>query len=147
MVIGLNPSTADETLDDPTIRRCVGFAKRWGFSGLSMTNLFAWRDTQPAGMKAAVDPVGPDNDGWLLNCASGAGRIIAAWGNHGSHLGRDRAVVRLLAGGELLCFQMNEDGSPAHPLYMPGDINPIPYARGVGLLEADKSEGGYAGGV
>ena len=68
LFIGLNPSTADETLDDPTIRRCIDFAKRWGYGGLVMANLFAYRATNPSEMKAATDPVGVANDEWLIGC-------------------------------------------------------------------------------
>lgn len=85
MFVGLNPSTADETMDDQTIRRCVGFAKQSGFAGLCITNLFASRATQPADMKAAIDPVGSHNDQALLRVAQDASVIVAAWGNGGAH--------------------------------------------------------------
>jgi hypothetical protein len=125
MIIGLNPSTADETKDDPTIRRCIGFAKAWGFSSLCMTNLFAWRDTDPKGMKAAEDPVGPENDRWLLECSINAGLIIAAWGTHGAHLDRGNKVKAMIP--NLHCMRQNSDGSPAHPLYLPGSLQPLLY--------------------
>jgi hypothetical protein len=128
MVIVLNPSTADESRDDPTIRRCVGFAKEWGFQALCMTNLFAWRDTDPAKMKAAMFPVGGDNDMWLLNCASGAGLILAAWGNHGSFLDRGKTVLADLrdAGRPVHALGRNQDGSPKHPLYVAASTEPVP---------------------
>jgi hypothetical protein len=122
MVIGLNPSTADETKDDPTIRRCIGFAKKWGFGALCMTNLFAWRDTDPEKMKASVEPVGIENDQWLETCAKNAGMILAAWGNHGAYIGRDKCVRGFLP--PLLCLGTNKDGSPKHPLYVKGDTVP-----------------------
>lgn len=130
-VIALNPSTADETKDDPTIRRCIDFAKRWGFGALCMTNLFAWRDTLPANMKKAEDPIGPDNDQWLTDCAKGAGLILAAWGKHGSYLHRADLVVRLLArnGATVHCLRTNGDGSPQHPLYIPADTLPKFYGN------------------
>ena len=78
MFIGLNPSTADETEDDPTIRRCMNFAKDWGYGGLCMTNLFAYRATIPANMMSAADPVGAENNAWLANLAENAGVIVAA---------------------------------------------------------------------
>lgn len=90
MFIGLNPSTADETADDPTIRRCIRFARDWGFGGLLMTNLFAFRATDPAVMKAEAEPVGPENSAIIQSNACNAGIIIAAWGVHGVHMGRDR---------------------------------------------------------
>jgi hypothetical protein len=123
--IGLNPSTADETLDDPTIRRCIGFAKSWGYGAMCMTNLFAWRDTQPANMKLVPHPIGPDNDKWLLEIAQGAGLIVAAWGKDGSHLYRGVKVKQMLP--SLHCFKLNQDGTPQHPLYLKKTIKPIAY--------------------
>lgn len=125
MVVGLNPSTADERNDDPTIRRCIGFAKSWGFGALCMTNLFAWRDTDPERMKAESEPVGVENDARLQACATGAGLILAAWGKHGSHMGRGRVVRELLP--SLHCLKRNKDGSPMHPLYVAANTQPQPY--------------------
>ena len=84
--LGLNPSTADETADDPTVRRCIDYSKRWGMGSLLMLNIFAYRSTDPEKMKAVADPVGPDNDRWIKEIAGNAGIVIAAWGNHGDHL-------------------------------------------------------------
>lgn len=123
MFVGLNPSTADETQDDPTIRRCIAFAKAWGYSGLCMTNLFAYRATLPENMKAAADPVGPENDAHLMAMADSAGVIVAAWGVHGAHQGRDAAVLRLLP--DLYCLALTKDGHPGHPLYLPKTLRPI----------------------
>jgi hypothetical protein len=126
MVIGLNPSTADETNNDPTIRRCIDFAKRWGFGALCMTNLFAWRDTRPANMKKAADPVGPLNDYYLFEVAKNAGMILAAWGKCGAH--RKRAAylrdVFREAKFPIHRLRLNNDGSPEHPLYIPADTVP-----------------------
>lgn len=119
MVIGLNPSTATETVNDPTIRRCIGFAQREKCDALLMTNAFAFRATLPEDMKSAGDPVGPENDEWLVRCASLATVVVAAWGVHGPHLGRDRAVKELIP--NLLCFGTTADGHPKHPLYLPRD--------------------------
>ncbi len=130
MIIGLNPSTADETVDDPTIRRCIGFAKAWGFGALCMTNLFAWRDTKPENMKRAIDPVGPENDRWLSECAAGAGLILAAWGKDGSFLNRSIAVqssIHALWPERLKCLRRNADGSPGHPLYIPSATQMLKY--------------------
>jgi len=112
----LNPSTADEANDDPTVRRCVQFAKDWGYGAFCMTNLFAFRATDPADMKAAVDPVGDDNDYWLAKVATDAGAVVAAWGEHGAFLNRERAVRLLLT--NLKCLKTNASGQPAHPLYL-----------------------------
>lgn len=125
MVIGLNPSTADETKDDPTIRRCIGFAKAWGFGALCMTNLFAWRDTDPWAMKRADEPVGEANDAWLSTIARGAGLILAAWGTHGSHLGRDEIIVERLP--VMHCLGLNRDDSPKHPLYIKASTEPVQF--------------------
>ena len=125
--IMLNPSTADATLDDPTIRRCIGFARDRGFGGLRVLNLFAFRATDPAHMKAAQDPVGPDNDIHLIAALTAAAAanapVIAAWGTHGAHNGR-AAEVRELAlqyGVELMCLGATRDGHPRHPLYVKAD--------------------------
>lgn len=130
MVIGLNPSTADETKDDPTIRRCIDFAKRWGFGALCMTNLFAWRDTDPEQMKLVEDPSGPLNDHHLLEIAKGAGMILVAWGKHGKHLNRDRRVFAMIESAHYVVMhslKVNKDGTPQHPLYIPADTMPAIY--------------------
>ena len=124
MFVGLNPSTADETQDDPTIRRCIAFAKAWGYAGLCMTNLFAFRATAPKVMKAAADPVGPENDRYLLALASRAGVVVAAWGANGTHLGRSSEVLKLLP--KLQCLSLTKDGHPGHPLYLRKTLTPIP---------------------
>lgn len=126
MFVGLNPSTADETQDDPTIRRCMDFARRWGFGALCMTNLFAWRDTKPENMKKATDPIGPLNDFYLSRLARDAGIVIAAWGKHGSHLRRADYFKSLTseAGFDLYALRLNGDGSPEHPLYIPATTKP-----------------------
>lgn len=123
MFVGLNPSTADETNDDPTIRRCIRFTQSWGYSRLCMTNLFAWRATKPEDMMAADNPVGPDNDATLLDLASRAAVVIAAWGVNGTHLGRDQAVRAFLP--RLHYLRLTADGHPGHPLYLPGALRPI----------------------
>lgn len=119
MFIGLNPSTADETKNDPTIRKCIGFAKRWGLDALCMTNLFAFRATDPRVMKQQADPIGEDNDKWLKQVAHQASVIVAAWGLHGAHNGRDKRVTRMI--GDVRCLRYTKDGFPEHPLYVPYD--------------------------
>lgn len=127
MVIGLNPSTADEVQDDPTVRRCIAYAKSWGYAGLCMTNLFAFRATDPQDMKAVRDPIGPDNDRHLLDCSRQAGIVVAAWGEHGVHLDRAAAVTQLL--GDLHYLRMNQSGQPGHPLYLPKALRPVRWIR------------------
>ncbi len=99
IVIGLNPSTADETKDDPTIRRCMRYAKDWGLGGLVMLNIFAYRSTDPKGLRQVEDPIGPDND-WYLTQTRG-GIMLCAWGANGGLNGRDKEVIELLANKEL----------------------------------------------
>lgn len=127
MVIGLNPSTADETKDDPTIRRCIKFATGWGFSALCMTNLFAYRATKPKDMWAAAEPVGCDNDKWLGLCAAEAGMILAAWGTQPGQGLPMRAGCVLAALPGVYCLGTTEDGQPRHPLYLAGDTKPVEY--------------------
>lgn len=127
MFIGLNPSTADETEDDPTIRRCIAFSKAWGYNGLCMSNLFAFRATDPAVMLAESDPIGPENDVHLLEMARRAGIVIAAWGMPGSHRGRDVAVRNLVP--NLHYLRLTKDGHPGHPLYLPGSLTPVIWSR------------------
>lgn len=123
MFVGLNPSTADETQDDPTIRRCIAFAKSWGYAGLCMTNLFAFRATDPKDMLAQGDPVGDENDDWLVRIASDAGVVVAAWGVHGTHLGRDKDVRAMLP--NLHCLALTKEGHPGHPLYLRKTLTPV----------------------
>ena len=122
MFIGLNPSTADETTDDPTIRRCIRFARDWGFDALCMANLFAIRATDPKVMMASDEPVGPDNDVWLRRLSADAGIVIAAWGAYGSHQGRDLIVLGMLP--ELHHLGLTKLGRPRHPLYLRADSKP-----------------------
>lgn len=128
-VIGLNPSKADENSDDPTIRKCIGFAKRLGFGALCMTNLFAFRATQPDDMKKATDPAGIDNHHHVLQCASEAGTVLAAWGADGKHHNQDLNVRQWMqsVGVTLHCLRQNKDGSPGHPLYIPYTAQPVIY--------------------
>jgi len=122
MFVGLNPSTADEIEDDPTVRRCVSFAKAWGYGGLYMANLFAYRATSPTEIYSVKDPVGPENDLWLIKLFKDAGIVVAAWGNHGSYMGRSHIVLSLFP--SFYCLKLNKSGEPAHPLYQPGTAKP-----------------------
>ncbi len=134
----LNPSTADATQDDPTIRRCIGFAKREHCGGLLVVNLYAYRATKPADLWRAADPVGRDNDFYLADAAvesniSGA-PLIAAWGALAGVARAERA--RRLLGHRLSCLGLTKSGAPRHPLYLaansalrPFAADPIDYAR------------------
>lgn len=126
----LNPSTADATVDDPTIRRCIGFARAWGLKALLVVNLYALRSPDPALLWTAPDAVGPDNDHWLkreLVLADHIGSpVIAAWGAH-ARADRVRAVMALPGADRFQCLARNKDGSPKHPLYQPADTIPTPW--------------------
>lgn len=131
MFIGLNPSTADETHDDPTIRRCVRFAKDWGFGGVYMLNLFAIRATDPAVMKLVPEPIGPSNDYALEIYAGAADLVVAAWGRDGAHRDRGafvrRLIDRVLTGRRWLCLRhlgLTQGGHPKHPLYLSKETRP-----------------------
>jgi len=124
MFIALNPSTADETSDDLTLTKCINYAKSWGFGGVCMANLFAFRATLPSDMKASSDPIGKDNNRWLENLANDAAIVVAAWGNDGSYLNRSEQVKQLLP--NLHCLKINKSGEPAHPLYLAAKLKPVP---------------------
>lgn len=122
--IMLNPSTADHREDDPTIRRCMGFARRDGFGGIEVVNLFAFRATKPQVMRAAADPVGPENDDYIRALLGRGHPVIAAWGANGDYRGRDQAVLRLAREtnrADLRHLGLTAKGQPMHPLYRPGD--------------------------
>jgi len=114
--VGLNPSTANETSDDPTIRRCVGFAVRWGYGEMHMLNLFAFVSTDPLMLYNCNNeaPVGEENDRYLRELYP---EIVVCWGNHGDINGRADAVRQLLT--DPFCFGVNKGGQPKHPLYLP----------------------------
>ncbi|WP_426291211.1 DUF1643 domain-containing protein [Sphingomonas sp. TWP1-3-1] len=126
-IIMLNPSTADAENDDPTIRRCIALARREGFGGIHVFNLFAFRATSPDDMKAVADPVGPLNDYWLGQALRAAAiarvPVLAAWGAHGGHRTRANYVrgMAQLHGAELVCLGTTAAGHPRHPLYVKGD--------------------------
>lgn len=122
--IGLNPSTADENKDDPTIRRCIGFTKAWGFGGIYMLNIFAFRATNTKELKRASEPVGPKNDEFLKMYLDPIGLNIACWGTLGAYRHRGYYVTSLLGKDNLSCLGMTQNGQPRHPLYLKRDIEP-----------------------
>ena len=124
--IGLNPSTADATRDDPTIRRCIGFAKRWDAGLLLMVNLFALRSTNPDALKTHFEPIGPENDDWIDRAVSMSDIAVAAWGNNGALLGR-ATTVRRRFDGRLKALVLTKAGMPKHPLYVRADTTVIPF--------------------
>lgn len=131
--IGLNPSTADETKDDNTIRRCIRFSRDWGFGAYWMLNLFAFRSTDPKGIYSG-SPVGLHNDATILAWTRQAAVVVLAWGNHGALLNRATNVEWMLmnsaAEPKLRCFGFTSTGQPKHPLYLPADsqlVSVIPF--------------------
>jgi len=117
-IIGLNPSTADHLKNDPTVTREIAFAVSWGCGTLLKGNLFAYRATNPKDMKKAADPVGPDNDRYLLEMFNEADIVVCAWGTGGSFMRRDLAVAKLLQGRTFRCLSVTKEGHPRHPLYL-----------------------------
>jgi hypothetical protein len=128
--IMLNPSTADEHQLDPTIRRCVGYSRGWGYGSLEILNLFALRSTDPRRLYEHDDPVGPGNNLAIIEVCREAPLVVCGWGTHGSLGQRDEQVVELL--GELgvrpKCLTVNSDGSPGHPLYLKKDKRPMEFS-------------------
>lgn len=116
----LNPSTADAEIDDPTIRRCVGFSQGWGYGGMYVVNLFAYRATDPAELKRMTNAVGIGNDGWIVRLAVRSHRVVCAWGNHGGL--RGSTVRSLLDGLHPMCLGRTKSGSPKHPLYVKSSV-------------------------
>jgi len=125
LFIGLNPSTADESEDDPTIRKCINYAKIWGYGGLKMANLFAYRATLPSDLKKSENPTGLENNSYIRELSSKAGITIIAWSNDGAYLNRDKEVLKLISNP--MCLKINKSGQPSHPLYQKNNLQPIPY--------------------
>ncbi|MEW9919885.1 DUF1643 domain-containing protein [Marimonas sp. MJW-29] len=129
LFVMLNPSTATEVQNDPTVERCERRARHLGYGAFRVTNIFAWRATDPQDMRAVQDPIGPENDLTLREGADWADEIIAAWGVHGAHLGRGQEVAALLqrTGKPLFHLGLSKDGHPRHPLYLPYVQQPVPW--------------------
>jgi hypothetical protein len=131
--IMLNPSTADGTKDDPTIRKCVGFARQWYYEKLVVINLFAYRATQPIDLKRLdrdSDPVGPHNHHHLREVLNRAGRVVCAWGHHGSYLGQDQTMMDWLDEATIQpwCLGLTDStGQPKHPLFVPYNARLVRY--------------------
>ena len=128
MFLMMNPSTADISVDDPTVARCQVFARKWGGGSLYVTNTFAYRATDQRDLLAAPDPVGPENDRHILATARRVTRIIVAYGQPHRALrqrGLDVCALLRLNGHELHALKLNADGSPRHPLYIKGEAEPF----------------------
>lgn len=131
--IMLNPSTADETKEDPTIRRCIGFSRAWNFSALEIVNLFAFRSTDPRGLVHAlangIDPIGPENNAAIVEACRGAGLVMAAWGAHSLAMRRAHDLLHLSGfedvGHNMMALGFTLTGQPKHPLYVRSDTKPM----------------------
>lgn len=123
LFVALNPSTADEVTDDATVRRCVGFGRHWGFGGIIIANLFAYRTPDPSALRSARNPIGPKNDWWLEFLSDEAAMTVAAWGIHGNLDGRAETVLPKLKNVHVL--GRTKGGDPRHPLYLPRTAVPV----------------------
>jgi hypothetical protein len=120
----LNPSTADADHDDPTIRRCIRFARDWHYSGLYVVNLYAYRATSPRDLWLADDPVGPENDRILTEFVMRSELVVAAWGAH-APADRVAELADLFRRRPIHALGLTKSGAPRHPLYLPASARPI----------------------
>ena len=142
LFIMFNPSTADHEVDDPTIRRCIGFAKSWDCGGLYVVNLFARRDSDPRAIFGFWEDVGEDNDAHIRRLVNGHlnsdgtvdGYIVIAWGGlaHPADVRwRRDEVIGNLPVNLITCLGVTKSGEPKHPLYVPASTKPIPYQKAI----------------
>ena len=124
LFVCLNPSTADENTDDPTIRRCIRYADSWGYGGMVMCNLYAYRSTDPKILTNIPDPVGPDNDKYLSLNSMQADKTILAWGTNARE---DRVITAMKILTNRHYLKLTKDGCPGHPLYLKKNLKPTPY--------------------
>jgi len=132
LFVMLNPSTADAREDDPTLRRCIGFAQRAGFGALEVVNLFAYRATDPRELRAAGYPVGPRNDEHIVAAVHDSAAVCLAWGTNATRLARVAEVLGLLRGlrASPRCLRLTRDGCPRHPLRLPSACVLQPFGIG-----------------
>ncbi|MEM9247442.1 MAG: DUF1643 domain-containing protein [Pseudomonadota bacterium] len=129
LCVMLNPSTATEVQNDPTVERCERRARALGYGAFRVCNIFAFRATDPKVMRAAADPIGPENDAAIAEGAAWSDSILCAWGSHGAHLERGPAVAALLrtTGRPLTHVGLTKGGHPRHPLYVGYAVQPEPW--------------------
>lgn len=127
--IMLNPSVADETVNDPTITRLIGYSRAWNLGGFTVANLFAWRETYSGELRKVQEPVGPNNDDFVLSAVKSCCAVVVGWGTKGGRSDRDLHVMHLLQdnGIQPLAFEVTKDGYPRHPLYLKKIATPSPY--------------------
>ena len=124
----LNPSTADEERNDPTIRRCIGFARAWNFGSMEVVNLFAYRATNARELLKIDDPVGEENNYYLIQAVERCSSVVVGWGTWGTLLARDLQVLSLIAGRkDVHCLGITKNGQPRHPLYLKGNTSLVPF--------------------
>jgi hypothetical protein len=125
LFVMLNPSTADENVLDPTVRRCLGYAMQWGFNRMEIANIFALRSTDPRELYKCDEPIGDENNDYIRKLAGGAGLVIAAWGTHGKYRNRGDEVTKLLQEvSKPHYLKRAKGGAPCHPLYLKADLKP-----------------------
>jgi hypothetical protein len=136
LFVMLNPSTASFVSDDPTIRRCIGYAKALDVGAIDVVNLFALRATNPEEIAKHADPVGPENDHYIAEAACAAEMVICAWGAHPQAKNRASRVLDILrrVGQQPMCLRQTKAGHPAHPLYLPATLRPVPFAGARGMV-------------
>jgi hypothetical protein len=114
----LNPSTADDKIDDPTVKKLIDFAKYNGFGGFLLANIFSLRSPDPKSLRAHRDPIGPSNDYWIQQVIRWSEQVICGWGNHGTYRQRGKEVKLLIPRAKRFVFGFNNGGQPTHPLYL-----------------------------
>lgn len=134
-----NPSTADENADDPTVRKAVKFAHSWGFDGICITNLFAFRSTDFANVRKAADPVGYGNDRHIYNIAASAALVVCAWGRDGAYMSRGSKVRELIRCFDPHYLRLTHE-QPWHPLYLPDSTVPSRWYSREFLLEQNDNK-------
>jgi hypothetical protein len=122
----LNPSTATADVSDPTVTRCEGYARQWGYRRLIVLNVFAYRATDPDELYEQADPVGPLNDRWIARIVRKAAVLVCAWGVHALHMDRHQRVLKLVAGCKPCYLKLTKGGIPGHPLYLKQTLKPQP---------------------
>ncbi len=140
----LNPSTATSDNNDPTVAKCCTYASAAGGTFLTVVNIFAFRSTDPDVLKTVDDPIGPENDSYILNVVSQSTMTICAWGKHGRILKRGAQVVqRLIDNGlseRLYSLHLNGDGSPGHPLYLPLKNTPQKWISAADYVQSENKK-------
>lgn len=141
--IMLNPSEANAEQDDRAVLRCIDFAKQWGFGALEIVNLFAIHSRYPSILKDADDPIGPENDHYIIKAAKHADKIIAAWGNDGAYMKRNLSVLQSLCEYDLYCMGQTLNNHPKYPARLPSNTTYIKFRNGNPLVVASRQDGEY----